>query len=322
MFKLFVFSIFAVAVVLGALFTYIEIPVIKRHQFGQFIREEGPQSHLVKQGTPTMGGIAIYLAVTIATLIGTKGSQDSLVIIVIGFIYGLIGFADDFIKVAAKHNLGLRAWQKLVLQIMVGVAFGFYIMKSTDAGSSVWIPFIGIDIDFGSILFPIFVAFVMVAMSNSVNLSDGMDGLCAGVSGIFSVFFAYVVIACGYLDSGIYLLATAGSCVGFLFFNKYPAKIFMGDTGSMALGGGMTAAIFMTKIELLIPIAGFIFVMEALSVIIQVISFKTTGKRVFRMSPLHHHFEEGGMKETKVVMMFWTATIVFCLLAFLILLYT
>ena len=123
MFKLFVFSIFAVAVVLGALFTYIEIPVIKRHQFGQFIREEGPQSHLVKQGTPTMGGIAIYLALTIATLIGTKGSQDSLVIIFVGFIYGLIGFADDFIKVAAKHNLGLRAWQKLVLQIMVGVAF-------------------------------------------------------------------------------------------------------------------------------------------------------------------------------------------------------
>ena len=315
MFKLFVFSIFAVAVVLGALFTYIEIPVIKRHQFGQFIREEGPQSHLVKQGTPTMGGIAIYLALTIATLIGTKGSQDSLVIIFVGFIYGLIGFADDFIKVAAKHNLGLRAWQKLVLQIMVGVAFGFYIMKSTDAGSSVWIPFIGIDIDFGSVLFPAFVAFVMVAMSNSVNLSDGMDGLCAGVSGIFSVFFAYVVISCGYLDSGIYLLATAGACVGFLFFNKYPAKIFMGDTGSLALGGFVVAMAIQEEIALFIPIFAFIYFVEVLSVILQVSYFKMThGKRIFKMAPIHHHFELSGWSETRVVTVFSIVTILACFL--------
>lgn len=320
MFSFFILFIFIIAIVLGALFTCIEIPIIKKHQFGQYIREEGPQSHLVKQGTPTMGGVAIYLAIIIATLIGTRGSLDSIVVILVGLVYGLIGFADDFIKVAAKHNLGLRAWQKLVLQIVLGVAFGIYIMKTTDAGSNVWIPFFSVEVDFGNIIFPAFVAFVMVAMSNSVNLSDGMDGLCAGVSSIFSIFFAFIVIALGgHIDSGIYLMATAGACIGFLFFNKYPAKIFMGDTGSMALGGGMTAAIFMTKYELLIPVAGFVFVMEALSVIIQVISFKTTGKRVFRMSPLHHHFEEGGMKETKVVVMFWTATVVCCLLSYLLL---
>lgn len=318
MFTIYCMAIFAGAAALGALFTYFEIPIIKRHQFGQYIREEGPQSHLVKQGTPTMGGVAIYLAVAIATLAGTKGSLDSIIIIVAGLVYGSIGFADDFIKVAAKHNLGLRAWQKLVLQIIVGVVFGIYIMGNTAAGSNVWIPFAGIEVDFGK-AFPVFVSFVMVAMSNSVNLSDGMDGLCAGVSSIFAGFFACTVVAMGYADSGIYLIATAGACLGFLFFNRYPAKIFMGDTGSMALGGGMTAAIFMTKMEFLIPIAGLVFVVEALSVIIQVISFKTTGKRVFRMSPLHHHFEEGGMKETKVVLMFWAATSICCGAAYIIL---
>lgn len=318
-----VFTIFMAATVLGLLFTYFEIPVIKRLQFGQYIREDGPQSHLKKQGTPTMGGIGIYAAVVVTAaagslLLGMSGSFEIWVIMLVGLLYGMIGFADDYIKVAARHNLGLRAWQKLVLQIATGLAFGIYIMKFTPAGGNVWVPFVNMEVDLG-IFFPVFVTFTMAAMSNSVNLSDGMDGLCAGISAIFALFFAWILDTPQFKSSSLYMLAVAGACLGFLFFNRYPAKIFMGDTGSMALGGGMTAAIMLTGKELLIPIAGFVFVAEALSVIIQVISFKFTGKRVFRMAPLHHHFEEGGTKETAVVKGFWLATVLCCALTYAIL---
>lgn len=318
-----VFTIFIAATVLGLLFTYFEIPVIKRLQFGQYIREDGPQSHLKKQGTPTMGGIGIYAAVVVTAaagslLLGMSGSSEIWVIMLVGLLYGMIGFADDYIKVAARHNLGLRAWQKLVLQIATGLAFGIYIMKFTPAGGNVWVPFVNMEVDLG-IFFPVFVTFTMAAMSNSVNLSDGMDGLCAGISAIFALFFAWILDTPQFKSSSLYMLAVAGACLGFLFFNRYPAKIFMGDTGSMALGGGMTAAIMLTGKELLIPIAGFVFVAEALSVIIQVISFKFTGKRVFRMAPLHHHFEEGGTKETAVVKGFWLATVLCCALTYAIL---
>lgn len=318
-----VFTIFMAATVLGLLFTYFEIPVIKRLQFGQYIREDGPQSHLKKQGTPTMGGIGIYAAVVVTAaagslLLGMSGSSEIWVIMLVGLLYGMIGFADDYIKVAARHNLGLRAWQKLVLQIATGLAFGIYIMKFTPAGGNVWVPFVNMEVDLG-IFFPVFVTFTMAAMSNSVNLSDGMDGLCAGISAIFALFFAWILDTPQFKSSSLYMLAVAGACLGFLFFNRYPAKIFMGDTGSMALGGGMTAAIMLTGKELLIPIAGFVFVAEALSVIIQVISFKFTGKRVFRMAPLHHHFEEGGTKETAVVKGFWLATVLCCALTYAIL---
>lgn len=318
-----VFTIFIAATVLGLLFTYFEIPVIKRLQFGQYIREDGPQSHLKKQGTPTMGGIGIYAAVVVTAaagslLLGMSGSSEIWVIMLVGLLYGMIGFTDDYIKVAARHNLGLRAWQKLVLQIATGLAFGIYIMKFTPAGGNVWVPFVNMEVDLG-IFFPVFVTFTMAAMSNSVNLSDGMDGLCAGISAIFALFFAWILDTPQFKSSSLYMLAVAGACLGFLFFNRYPAKIFMGDTGSMALGGGMTAAIMLTGKELLIPIAGFVFVAEALSVIIQVISFKFTGKRVFRMAPLHHHFEEGGTKETAVVKGFWLATVLCCALTYAIL---
>lgn len=306
-----------IAILAAGVFTGLEIPVLQRKQFGQYIREEGPKSHLKKQGTPTMGGLAIYGAITICSLISAGFHRDVIIIVIVGFIFGLIGFLDDYIKVAAKHNLGLRAWQKLVLQIAAGILLGIYIVKYTSLGSRVWIPIFNFDVDFGIFFVP-FVCFVMVAMANSVNLSDGMDGLCAGASGIFSGFFAIVSYYEGGNSASIYLCAVFGACIGFLIFNKYPAKIFMGDTGSMALGGGMTAAIIMTKTELLIPVAGIVFVAEALSVIIQVAYFKKTGKRVFRMAPLHHHFEEGGMKETKVVRIFWLATLLACIISFCI----
>ena len=270
-----------------------------------------------------MGGIGIYAAVVVTAaagslLLGMSGSSEIWVIMLVGLLYGMIGFTDDYIKVAARHNLGLRAWQKLVLQIATGLAFGIYIMKFTPAGGNVWVPFVNMEVDLG-IFFPVFVTFTMAAMSNSVNLSDGMDGLCAGISAIFALFFAWILDTPQFKSSSLYMLAVAGACLGFLFFNRYPAKIFMGDTGSMALGGGMTAAIMLTGKELLIPIAGFVFVAEALSVIIQVISFKFTGKRVFRMALLHHHFEEGGTKETAVVKGFWLATVLCCALTYAIL---
>ena len=306
---------FAAAVV----FTRIEIPILKKKQFGQFIREEGPRSHMAKQGTPTMGGVAIYGAVIVAALAGAlimgQKAGDMGVIILSGALFGLIGFLDDYIKVAEKHNLGLRAWQKLVLQILFSVLLAFYVMRFTDLGTDVWIPFLNRDVDFGAFYVP-FIVFVMVAMTNSVNLNDGLDGLCSGCTAIISLFFVAAALHFGSRVSAVYLLALAGACLGFLVCNHHPARIFMGDTGSMALGAGLTAAVVMTKAELLIPIAGFVYVMESGSVIIQVVSFQTRGKRVFRMSPIHHHFEMGGMKETNVVFMFWGIAAVCCAAAF------
>ncbi|MDD6155228.1 MAG: phospho-N-acetylmuramoyl-pentapeptide-transferase [Eubacteriales bacterium] len=312
---------FAIAMVLSAVFTGLEIPVLKKKQFGQYIREEGPKSHLKKQGTPTMGGLAIYGAIVVAALftpLAGAHKAHMAVMVVFGLLFGLIGFLDDFIKVAKKHNLGLRAWQKLVLQILFGVLLALYVMKFTDAGSNVWIPFINKDVDFGGLYVP-FVAFVIVAMANSVNLTDGLDGLCAGVTAITSLFFAGMGFEFMATDSIVFCLIIAGACCGFLVFNHYPAKIFMGDTGSMALGAALTGAVVMMKAEFLIPFAGFVYVMESLSVIIQVISFKSTGKRVFRMAPIHHHFELGGMKEVQVVKMFYGFAVICGIIAVVIL---
>ncbi|MGI6211669.1 MAG: phospho-N-acetylmuramoyl-pentapeptide-transferase [Anaerovoracaceae bacterium] len=305
--------IVAVAALLAAVFTKIEIPILKKKQFGQYIRELGPESHKSKEGTPTMGGVAIYLAIIIASLIFSR-STDMIVMIVSGAAFALIGFIDDYTKVAKKNNLGLRAWQKLLLQIIFSVLLSVYAIKMGE-GTDVWIPFINREVDFGIWFIP-FVVFVMVAMTNSVNLTDGLDGLCSGVTAIVSVFFAIAAAYFGYRDSEIFCLVLTGACLGFLVFNRNPAKIFMGDTGSLALGGALTAAAVLCKAELLIPFAGFVYVMESASVIIQVISFQTTGKRVFRMSPIHHHFELGGMSERKVVAMFWVMAAVFCLIAY------
>ena len=303
------FIVFLIGAVLAAVFTWIQIPILKKKQFGQFIREEGPESHHAKAGTPTMGGIALYGAVTCAALIAPSftdaGLRDVAVMVAAGLLFGLIGFIDDFIKVAKKHNLGLTAIQKLILQIIFAVLFSMYVMHFTGEGGAVWIPLFNITIDLGVFYVP-FAAFVMVAMANAVNLTDGLDGLCAGVTGIIAVFFVAVAFRLGSPSSAIYSAALAGGCAGFLVWNRHPAKIFMGDTGSMALGAGITAAVIMMRAELLIPIAGFIYVAEVLSVIIQVLYFKKTGgKRFFRMAPIHHHFELGGMSEVQVVLMFW-----------------
>lgn len=308
----------AMAAMASAVLTSIEIPILKHKQFQQFIREEGPKSHLAKEGTPTMGGIAIIAALVLGCIVGREFSLDTVVMIVVTLLFGLIGFADDYIKVAQKHNLGLRAWQKLVLQIIFATGLALYISYCSGEGTDVWVPFIDKYVDFGWMYVP-FVAFVVVAMANSVNLTDGLDGLSSGVTALVAFFFAIVAMKFGQSSAGVFSCALSGACIGFLIFNRHPAKLFMGDTGSMALGGALASAAIIMKAELLLPIVGFIYVMEALSVIIQVISFKATGKRVFKMAPIHHHFEMCGMKEKNVVFMFWFIALVCCIIGYIIL---
>lgn len=301
-----------------ALFTGLEIPLLKKHQFRQYIREEGPQSHLKKEGTPTMGGLAILLGLLLTVAVVGNFTLASVVMLVVTFLFALIGFLDDYIKVTAKHNLGLRAWQKLVLQIVFAAGLALYMAYFSAQGTKVWIPFYGDYVEFGFFYVP-FVAFVMVAMANAVNLTDGLDGLSSGVTAIVAIFFAIVGVELQTASPAVFAAALSGVCLGFLVFNHHPAKLFMGDTGSMALGGGLACAAVMMKMEFLLVIAGLIYVLEALSVIIQVLYFKKTGgKRFFRMAPLHHHFELGGMSETKVVFLFWTISLVCCLLGYLV----
>ncbi len=302
--------------ILCGILTALLIPALKKRQFGQFIREEGPEAHLAKQGTPTMGGLAIFASMIIGSIYRGEFSLQIGIMLVVAFLFGLIGFLDDFMKFAKKQNLGLRAWQKLVLQIAFGALVGLYMLYFSGHGSAIWVPFYGEFVDVGILYVP-FVAFIMVAMANAVNLTDGLDGLSSGVTSLVCICLGFVGLELGSESGSTFAFVVAGACIGFLYHNKYPAKIFMGDTGSMALGGAVAVIAIMMKAELLLPIAGFIYVMEALSVIIQVGSYKLRGKRVFRMAPIHHHFEEGGMKEYNVVFMFWSITAVLCLIAYL-----
>lgn len=313
--------ILIVAYAIGTLSTKLLIPMLHRLKTGQNIREDGPQSHLAKAGTPSMGGLAIIfttvLVYTVAALSinGHIGLEYGLT--VFGFvIFGALGFWDDFIKILKKHNLGLRAWQKMAAQIIIGFVIAYFVANHTAAGTTVFIPFAKIYVDFGGWYIP-FIAFTIIAMTNAVNLTDGLDGLAGGVTALVALCFGLATYKIGAADSCIFYVALAGACVGFLMYNHHPAKLFMGDTGSLALGGGLAAAAIVSNLTLLLPIAGLIYVLEAMSVMIQVGSFKLTGKRVFKMAPLHHHFELSGMKETQVVLTFWAASLVFCIIGFL-----
>lgn len=301
------------------------IPFLKKKQFKQYVREEGPQSHLKKTGTPSMGGIGIISGAIIAALImglvtGTL-SLNTLMPMAAMLLYALIGFIDDYEKAIKKNNLGLNAKQKLVMQFGFSLAVALYAyFFSGGAGvssSSIWIPLFNVYLELGILYIP-FVVFVMIAFSNAVNLTDGLDGLASGITALVAFFMVTAGLAFGFTGEVLFFGGIAGGCLGFLLYNRNPAKIFMGDTGSMALGGALAAGGIMMKLEFILAVAGLIYVMEALSVIIQVGVFKKTGKRVFKMAPLHHHFELCGMTEQKVVFMFWGITLGFCLLATLI----
>ena len=291
------------------------IPILRKIKAGQNIREEGPKSHLVKTGTPTMGGIIIILGVMVACLITAEWNTDLMIILIAFSAFGFLGFLDDFVKISMKRNLGLTAKQKLLLQILIAVGLALYQARVSVYGTTIMIPFVDVYLDLGWLYVP-FIAFVVVAMANSVNLTDGLDGLASGVTMIVALFLALVGSAFHFQSAGIFCSALSGACLGFLAFNKHPAKVFMGDTGSMALGGGVAAAAIIMNIELIIPIAGGVYVAEALSVLLQVAYFKKTGgKRLLKMAPLHHHFEMSGWKETKVVAVFWLVTLLLCVIS-------
>lgn len=295
---------FLITVLLSPLF----IPFLKRLKFGQSIRVEGPKSHQKKSGTPTMGGILIVLSVIITTIVMTgKYAQPGaemfmLLLVLIG--YGLLGFLDDFIKIAMKRNLGLTSKQKLVGQIVIAVIF-YAVLKMNDFSTVISIPLTNVSFDLGW-LYMIFIIIWLVGFSNAVNLTDGLDGLVSGTAAIAFGAFAILAWSQSQYEIAVFSVAVVGAVLGFLVFNAHPAKVFMGDTGSLALGGAIAAIAIMTKLEIILLIIGGVFVLETLSVILQVISFKTTGKRIFKMSPLHHHYELSGWSEWRVVVTFWS----------------
>ena len=297
---------FLIVVILGPIF----IPMLTKFKFGQTVRDDGPQTHLQKNGTPTMGGVIMIIAILITGLTRAKIDKDLLVGLICITGFGLVGFLDDFIKIKMKRSLGLKAYQKIILQFALALFVSYYQYSASPSATQMMVPFTDIVINLGPLYVPIMM-FVIIGTVNAVNLTDGLDGLASGVTLIVSIFFMMLAISVGNSDVGILAAATGGACLGFLGFNSYPAKVFMGDTGSMALGGAVVAFATLTNSPLIIIIVGFIYLAEALSVMIQVTYFKlTNGKRIFKMAPLHHHFEQCGWPETKVVFTFWIVTIV------------
>ncbi|HHW41549.1 MAG TPA: phospho-N-acetylmuramoyl-pentapeptide-transferase [Syntrophomonadaceae bacterium] len=288
------------------------IPLLYRLKFGQEVRDDGPRSHLKKQGTATMGGLMILGGTGLTGLLLAGNTSEMRLLFGIMFGCGLIGFVDDFLKVVLRRPLGLKARAKILGQLLMGalLAWGVHILGR---GTLISVPVIGITIQAG-ILYYFFIVFVLICTTNAVNLTDGLDGLAVGLMAIASG--AYVIIARmhGQTATAIFAGALAGSCLGFLCYNYHPARVFMGDTGSLALGGALTALAVLTRTELLLLILGGVFVLETLSVIIQVVSFRLTGRRVFKMSPLHHHFELSGWPEVKVVHIFWLVGLCFAIL--------
>lgn len=299
---------FLIVIILGPIF----IPMLARFKFGQTVRDEGPQSHLAKNGTPTMGGVMMIVAILITGLTRATISKGLIVglICIVGF--GFVGFLDDFIKIKMKRSLGLKAYQKIILQFALALYIAYYQYSASPSATQLVIPFTNHIINLGIWYIPFMIIFI-IGTVNAVNLTDGLDGLASGVTLIVSCFFVLFAVSISNSDVAILAAATAGACLGFLGFNSYPAKVFMGDTGSMALGGAVVAFATLTNSPLIIIIVGFIYLAEALSVMIQVTYFKlTNGKRIFKMAPLHHHFEQCGWPETRVVFVFWIVTVVLC----------
>lgn len=308
---------FAASLLIALLLGPLVIPVLRKLKFGQNIRADGPARHLQKAGTPTMGGVILLAGASAGVLFIAQGARDSIIVLVVTLGFGLIGFLDDYIKVVLKRSLGLRAREKLFGQGLLAAGLAYWVVFLSDRGTSLSLPFSylvipgGVDLDLGWWLFLAFTVLIVVGMANAVNLTDGLDGLAAGVSLLVALGMMVIALIADKTGVALNLAALAGGCLGFLYYNRHPARVFMGDTGSLALGGGLGAAAVITRSELFLIIIGGIFVIETLSVIIQVISFQTRGKRIFRMSPLHHHFELGGWGENKVVLTFLAATVVF-----------
>lgn len=303
-------SVFAVMIgfLFSSLLGLILIPWLKKMNVGQRISVFVGESHKKKEGTPTMGGIIFIISTVVtmlALLITNKIDYTSnLGIVLLVFIgFGIIGFLDDYLSIKKKNNEGLTTYQKLFLQVLIAIGF-FYIYMKNGGQTSFTVGTLHIDLELGWV-YGLFILFVLVGASNAINLTDGLDGLAGGLSAIAFVAFALISLMVGYEDLGIFSLVLCGSLFGFLVFNTYPAKVFMGDTGSLALGGSMGAIAILTHRELTLVVVAGVFVVETLSVIIQTISVQTFHKKVFLMTPLHHHFEKLGWKETDIVKLFW-----------------
>lgn len=298
----------------------VVIPFLKRLKFGQYVREDGPRSHLKKAGTPTMGGLVILISVVVTSSFYLRDYPEILPVLFATVGFGLIGFLDDYIKVVMRRSLGLRVWQKFVLQLGVTAVFAYYYIQRLHYEMQVLIPFTGGLAAGRYITLPVwlfipFLFFVMVGTVNGTNFTDGLDGLASSVTLLVAVFFAVVSIGTGSTAAPV-CAAVAGALMGFLVFNVYPASVFMGDTGSLALGGFVASTALLLKMPLYILIVGIIYLVEVLSVILQVGCFKIThGRRIFKMAPIHHHFEQSGWSETKVVAVFSIVTALFCLIA-------
>lgn len=302
---------FALSVILGP----VVIPILRKMKMGQTEREEGVQSHLAKAGTPTMGGVIILASILLTSLIYVKDYPKIIPVLFVTLGFGLIGFLDDYLKVVMKRSDGLFPKQKMGLQILVTAVFAFYMVKISEVPLTWLIPFSGGKyIDWGFLAIPL-MFFVIIGTVNGVNFTDGLDGLASSVTVLVATFFTVVAIG---TKSGIepVTCAVVGALLGFLLFNVYPASVFMGDTGSLALGGFVASTAYMLQMPLFIVIVGLIYLVEVLSVMIQVTYFKKTGgKRIFKMAPIHHHFELCGWSETRVVAVFSIVTAILCLIA-------
>lgn len=299
----------------SVLLSPILIPFLKKLKFGQFVRAEGPESHLKKAGTPTMGGLIFLISIVVTSVFYIKSYPNIVPVLFSTLGFGFVGFIDDYLKVVMKSSDGLKPWQKMLGQIIITIILCVYLMKVMKLGTDIRIPFTDKSVDLG-IWYYALVFLVMLGTVNGANFTDGLDGLASSVTVLIATFFT--VVAIGY-NAGITPItcAAVGSLLGFLVFNVYPARVFMGDTGSLSLGGFVASTALILKQPLMILIVAFIYLIEVISVIIQVTVYKKTKKRVFRMAPIHHHFELGGWPETKVVAIFSIVTAVLCMIGFL-----
>lgn len=310
---------FAVAFLVSVLLGPVLIPWLQKLKFGQQILEDGPKWHEKKSGTPTMGGIIFIAGVTAAVLLAMLAGFNIhlLMMLLVTLGFGVIGFIDDYVKVVRKQNQGLTAPQKFILQVVLACIYIVVMNYTGDLNTEIVIPFAKTTWTMPWWLYIVFTMIVVTGTVNAVNLTDGLDGLAASITVVVMLFFLAAAFLCDSFAVSVFSAAVAGGCLGFLIFNHYPAKVFMGDTGSLFLGGAVCVSAIGLKMPLILVIAGFVYLFEALSVILQVASFKLTGKRIFKMSPIHHHFEMCGWSEVKIVSVFTLVTLALCVLALL-----
>jgi len=307
-----------IACALSGLIGFLLLPVLRALKAGQSIREIGPTWHNNKAGTPMMGGLMFIFALIICLVIAIPFMQDYSVfyVLALALCFGFVGFLDDFTKVKFKRNLGLTAIQKMLLQMAVSAIFLYALYRQGTLVTDLYIPFVNISIAMHPLVYIFISMFIMVGCVNAVNITDGIDGLCGSVTVPVMVFFTAAAVAKQEMDLALMPAALVGALIAYLFYNWHPAKVFMGDTGSLFLGGAVCALAFALNMPLILVLVGFVYFMETLSVILQVGYFKLThGKRLFKMSPIHHHFEMSGWKEVKIVLVFTAVCIVMCLIA-------